>query len=379
MERNINPFLTIGYESKEYFCDRENELEILLRHIKNGINTTLISARRLGKTALIYRLFEDLEDENIACIYVDIYACTKLKDLTETLALSIFNKFPQKRSIGRRFMDFLKNLRPVITYDALTGKPEIRFEFTESKDYEYTLRSLLHFLDNQQIKVVLAIDEFQQIADYPEKNVEALLRTIIQTLKNTQFIFSGSKKHIILDIFNTANRPFFSSTQFLGLTEIPYEKYKEFIYKKFAEHNRNIDTEAVEFILSWTLSHTYYSQIICNSVFATGKKNIGLEQVKRVCDEQLNLHQVTYMQYRSLLSPIQWKLLVAIAKEESVTEPQAQTFLKKYGIGASSSAKKALNALLDKEMIFSVETAEKTSYRVYNVFLMRWLRRTISY
>jgi AAA+ ATPase superfamily predicted ATPase len=290
--------------------------------------------------------------------------------------LSIFTKFPQKRGIGQRFFDFLKNLRPVISYDALNGQPEILFDFAQPKEYEYTLRSLLQFIDNQQIQVVLAIDEFQQIADYPEKNIEALLRTIIQTLKHTQFIFSGSKKHMILDMFNTANRPFFSSTQIIGLAEIPADKYKAFIREKFAERHRSIDDEAIDFILSWTLSHTYYTQIICNSVFASGKKNVDIDAVKCVCNDQLNQHQVTYMQYRSLLSPIQWQLLVAIGKEGFVIEPQAQDFLRKYKIGAASSVRKALTALLDKEMVYSVETTEKPSYRVYNVFLMRWLERT---
>jgi len=376
MNNNVNPFLTIGYISKSYFCDREYELKILTKNVKNGINTTLISARRLGKSALIQRLFEDLEEESYACIYVDIYACTNIKDFTEALALTIFNKFPHKKGIGRRFFDFLKNLRPVITYNDLSGKPEIRFEFVQPAAFEHTLRSLLQFLDNQQMQIVLAIDEFQQIADYPERNTEAFLRTIIQTLKHTQFIFSGSKKHLMLEMFNTANRPFFSSTQVMGLAEIQEDKYKAFIQEKFTERKRQITDEAIDFILSWTLSHTYYTQVICNSVFAEGKKNVGIEQVKHVCDEQLNLQQINYMQYRSLLSPIQWQLLIAIAKEGWVAEPQAQRFLQKYNIGAASSAKKALEALLDKEMVVSVETKEKTVYRVYNVFLMRWLDRT---
>ena len=376
MNKNINPFLTMGYISKSYFCDREYELEILKKNVKNNINTTLISARRLGKSALIQRVFEDLETEEYACIYVDIYACANMKDFIETMALSIFNKFPQKKGIGRRFLEFLKGLRPVITYDDLSGKPEIHLEFVQPKEYEYTLRNLFQFLENQEIPIVLAIDEFQQIADYPEKNIEALLRTIIQTLKHTHFIFSGSKKHLMFEMFNTANRPFFSSTQIIGLIEIQSDKYKNFIREKFNEHKRNITDEAVDFILSWTLSHTYYTQVICNGVFAEGKKEIGIEQVKYVCDEQLNLQQVNYMQYRSLLSPVQWQLLIAIAKEGWVTEPQAQKFLKKYNIGAASSAKKALDTLLEKEMVFSIESKDKTAYRVYNVFLMRWLDRT---
>jgi hypothetical protein len=222
----------------------------------------------------------------------------------------------------------------------------------------------------------LGIDEFQQIADYPEKNTEAILRTVIQTLKNTQFIFSGSKKHLMLEIFNTANRPFFSSTQMMGLSEIPEMNYKTFIHEKFREHNRNIDDDAVDFILSWTLLHTYYTQIICNSAFARKEKTISVEMVKQVCEAQLNLHQVTYLQYRSLLSPVQWQLLIAIAKEGIVSELQSQNFLKKHKISAASSVRKALNALLDKEMVCSIETPERTVYRVYNVFLLRWLERT---
>jgi len=376
MNNNTNPFLTEGYISSEYFCDREYELKILKSNVKNGINSTLISARRLGKSALIYRLFEDLERKNYTCIYVDIYACTHLKDFTETLALSIFNKFPQKRGVGRRFFDLLKGFRPVITYDALSGEPEVRFEFTQPKAYEHTLRNLFNFLDSQQTQVVVAIDEFQQIVEFPEKNVEALLRTIIQTLRHTKFIFSGSKKHLMLEMFQTAKRPFFSSTQTIGLHEIPIDKYKAFIREKFTERRRMIDDEAIDFILWWTLSHTYYTQIICNGVFAKGKKEVGIEEVKRVCSDQLWQQQINFMQYRSLLTPVQWQLLIGIAKEGSVSEPQAHAFLQKHKIGAASSAQRALKVLLDKEMILSVETTEKTAYRVYNPFLMRWLERT---
>jgi AAA+ ATPase superfamily predicted ATPase len=275
MKSEVNPFLTIGYESREYFCDREYELNILTKYIKNSINMTLISERRLGKSALIYRLFDDLEQDNYACIYVDIYACTQLKDFTETLALSIFNKFPQKRGIGLRFLDFLKKLRPVISYDSLSGQPEITFDFAQPREYEHTLRSLFQFLDNQQTQIVLAIDEFQQISDFPERNIEALLRTLIQTMKYTQFIFSGSKKHLMLEMFNTANRPFFSSAQVIGLAEIPADSYKAFIREKFEKRHRTIDDDAIDFILSWTLSHTYYTQIICNTAFASGKKKFA--------------------------------------------------------------------------------------------------------
>ena len=84
MDMNVSPFLTVGYRGKEYFCDREYELKNLKNNVKNGINTTLISMRRLGKSALIYRLFEDFNPEKYACIFVDIYACTNFGSAHET-------------------------------------------------------------------------------------------------------------------------------------------------------------------------------------------------------------------------------------------------------------------------------------------------------
>jgi hypothetical protein len=180
---------------------------------------------------------------------------------------------------------------------------------------------------------------------------------------------------MMLEMFNSANRPFFSSSQVVGLEEIPFEPYKEFIIQKFAERKRVIDEDAVDFILEWTLRHTYYTQVICNAAFAEGKKRIGLERVKLLCDEQLIMQQTTFMQYRDLLGPVQWKMLIAVAKEGAISEPQSKDFLIKHKIGAASSAKKALDALIDKEMVCTIETTEKTSYRVYNVFLMRWLER----
>ncbi|MDR2684654.1 MAG: ATP-binding protein [Prevotellaceae bacterium] len=375
MKNELNPFLTENYISKKYFCDREKELKIIKQKLENGNNLTLISNRRLGKTALIYRVFEEFEEQNSVGIFVDIFACTNVKNFTEGLALAIFKRFPEKKGIGKRFVELLKGLRSTISYDQLTGQPEIRFDYQTPKTYEHTIESLLQFIDNQNIKVFMAIDEFQQIGIFPEKNVEAVLRTVIQTLKNTNFIFSGSKKSMMLEMFNSAQRPFFASTQITGLEEIPFEKYKNFIIQKFTERKRTIDENAVDFILEWTMRHTYYTQVVCNSVFAECKKHADIEHVKLICEAQLTIQQTTFMQYRDLLGHVQWKMLIAIAKEGIIYEPQAKAFLLKHKIGAASSAKKALNALIDKEMVCAIETFEKTSYRVYNIFLMRWLER----
>jgi hypothetical protein len=377
MKKELSPFLTENYISKEYFCDREEELSLLQKYLQNSVNITLLSNRRLGKSALIHRFFEDMEAGNYACIFADIFATNSLKEFTEELAAAIFRRFPKRQGAGRKFFDLLMSFRPVITYDPLSGTPEIHFEYVHPAECENTLRGLLSFLDAQNRKVIVAIDEFPQITDYPESNTEALLRTVIQTLTNTNFIFCGSKKHLMLEMFNTASRPFFSSTLSMGLNEIPADKYSAFIADKFASRGRTIDNEAIQFILDWTLRHTYYTQFVCNAVFADGQKRITVDVVKRVCDECLRVQQTTFMQYKSLLAPVQWRLLVGIAKEGAVTEPQSKDFLQKYNVGAASSVRSALKALLDKEMVCTLDSLDKTVYRVYNVFLMRWIAKTI--
>lgn len=373
----INPFPTTGYLGKEYFCDRESELFTLKRQVENNINTTLISLRRMGKSALIHRLFDDFNtDKSYYCIYTDIYPTQNLKQFTENLSQAILQRIPEHKSFTKRFIELLKAFHPTITYDALTGQPEVSFEYQETTMAEKTLAGIFQFLEDQDKQVVLAIDEFQQVANYPEKNTEAILRSHIQQLRNIRFIFSGSNKHMMAELFNNAKRPFFSSTQLMYLDPIAEENYSLFIKDKFTEAGKMIEDDAVRFILQWTRLHTYYTQVISNNTFSLPHKKITEEAVKLVCNNLLSSQQATYIQYRQLLSPVQWQLLIAIAKEGKVFQPQSKSFIQKYKIGTPANSKRALDALLEKEMIYREDDIQASSYQVYDVFLSRWLETT---
>lgn len=373
----INPFPTTGYLGKEYFCDRKSELFTLKRQVENNINTTLISLRRMGKSALIHRLFDDFNtDKSYYCIYTDIYPTQNLKQFTENLSQAILQRIPEHKSFTKRFIELLKAFHPTITYDALTGQPEVSFEYQETTMAEKTPAGIFQFLEEQDKQVVLAIDEFQQVANYPEKNTEAMLRSHIQQLRNIRFIFSGSNKHMMAELFNNAKRPFFSSTQLMYLDPIAEENYSLFIKDKFTEAGKMIEDDAVRFILQWTRLHTYYTQVICNNTFSLPHKKITEEAVKLVCNNLLSSQQATYIQYRQLLSPVQWQLLIAIAKEGKVFQPQSKSFIQKYKIGTPANSKRALDALLEKEMIYREDDIQASSYQVYDVFLSRWLETT---
>lgn len=372
-----NPFLVKGYASKDLFCDRENELKILLRNVSNGVDTTLVSPRRMGKTGLIMRFFEQLKEKRYATvpIYIDIYASRSLADFVKLFAEAVLKKFPEKTSIGAKFMVLLKGLRPLISYDAISGEPQIHIKYNTPQEKEYTLKELFLFLDNQAKHIVLAFDEFQQIRSYPEKNMEALLRTYIQRLKNIQFVFCGSKKSLMTEIFSNAKHPFFASTQFLSLDKIDEIKYAEFIKNIFKLHKKIIDDESVTFILQWSKRHTFYTQSLCNMVFALSDKKININSVKNACLQLLLEQEPVFLQYRQLLTIAQWNFLIAIAKEEEVKHITSQHFIYSYNIGTPANARRIKKSMLEKELIFAVETKHDTTYCVYDIFLSRWLQR----
>lgn len=374
MKNNINPFIVKGYLSKEYFCDRKNELKILRRNVQNGLNTTLISPRKMGKSGLILRFFEDLSaDKLVQYLYVDIYSSRSLSDFIKLIAEAILIKFPEKSTIGRRFMKLLKGLRPLIGFDPFTGIPQVQIVFQSSQEIVYTLQGLFSFLEEQNTPIVIAIDEFQQIGAYPEKNVEALLRTYIQPLKNVQFIFCGSNKSMMTEMFTHAKRPFFGSTRLLYLDKIESNEYEAFIRNHFESNKKQIKDEALAAILTLTKSHTFYTQNVCNYIFSMKSNSIDLNVVKNAMANILKENESFFFQYRQLLTPDQWSYMIAVAKEGQITQVTAQSFISKYNIGTPANSRRILKSLIEKELILENSSNEKPTYQIYDLFLSRWL------
>lgn len=371
-----NPFKLRGYHGEHLFCGREEEVKRLISHAENGVNTTLLSMRRMGKTGLIYHCFNQLNrSKNWRGIYVDIYATQNSAEFTNQLATAILKVFPQEVTIGKKFIQFLKGFSPVISYDAFTGMPEVSLSFATEQQQQHSLAGLLNFLEQQKMQTLIAIDEFQQIATYPEGNMEALLRSIIQQLKKCTFIFSGSRKHILLEMFTSAKRPFYSSTSVMHLDSIPTESYQTFIRRLFGESKKKIDSESIDFILTWTKHHTYYTQALCHKVFQLSNR-VNIEVVKKACDQLLNEQEVVFFQYRNLLTKGQWALLTAIAREGQVLQPTGSKFISAHQLGNPASVRRSLEALVDKEMVIKeIDETGGGNYQVYDRFLSRWLAR----
>ena len=372
-----NPFVINNYESKDLFCDREEELQLMLRNCLNQANMTLISQRRLGKTGLIFRLFDEIKGTypNIRTVYVDIFASDNIDGFIKLFAEAALSAIPERSTLGKRLVNYIRSFRPLITYDSLTGQPQMQISYQTAHEKEYTLRGLFEFLDGQNIPIVIAIDEFQQIREYPEKNMEALLRTYIQQCKNLTFIFSGSKKHIMADIFANERKPFYSSTAFVSLGKISEERYAAFIRQLFGSGKRSITDEALQFVLDWTQRVTYYTQQLCHTLYANGKKTIGLAEVKSTCNQVLKQNEAVYLQYRQMLPDKQWNYLIAVAKEGSVRQITASDFLKRNKIAGASASRQMADALVEKGLLNGEATLEGVIYSVDDIFFSHWLER----
>jgi len=373
----LNPFLTTGYISEEYFCDRISESENLIRMLRNGNNVTLISQRRIGKTGLIQHVFEKLKkDPEITTIYVDIFSTRTIEDFIKQISESILIMFPEKTEVGKLFWDFIKSLRPMITFDNITGNPHVQINYQTENEKTHTLQNIFGILEKQNKKVIIAIDEFQQITEYPEKNIEANLRSQIQFLTNTTFIFCGSKRKILIDMFSNAKRPFYMSTQMMFLEKIDRISYIEFIENNFNKNNISIDLPAIELILDLTKVYTYYTQKLCNRIYSYQPEKVLKGNVVSAFNEIIEENRLGFIQLRELLTKAQWNYLIAIAKEDEISKITGQEFLMKYKIGTASNSKRLIEALTEKDLITEITTINGTSYTVNDIFLFHWLRET---
>jgi len=367
-----NPFIVTGYISPKYFCDREVETNTLINTAENSLNTALFSIRRLGKTGLIHHLFNSLKNQEIKCVYVDIMMTNSINDFTFELGKAFFNQSAgATQKVLKKAMQLFRSFTPSLSFDSKTGGLSLDLKFNRSDEIYQDLSNIFDYIRTSKDKYIIAIDEFQQILNYPEKNFEAFLRSKIQFLNNTSFIFSGSKKHLLLSIFGSYSKPLWQSCSFMELKPIVQSIYSEFIRYKFAETNRNISDDALDLIFSITKGITFFVQLICNNLYNTTRKAIDLMDVEYAMDLIIRERESYYINYVNLLTQRQLEILKAIAKENGVEQPTSKSFLDEHRLSTASTVKSAMDSLLDKEVIYK----ENNKYYVSDIFLSEWLRR----
>lgn len=368
-----NPFLVYGYVSPRYFCDREEETGKMLSALENGRNLTLIAPRRMGKTGLIKNVFHRMRQRKgeVVCLYMDIFATHDLASFVGLLAKTVLGQLDTfSEALLHRLTSFFRSCRPIISADELTGVPTVSLDIVPDKS-EQALKEIFDYMAASGRTCYLAIDEFQQITSYPEKGTEALLRSCIQFLPNVRFIFAGSIRHLMEEMFASAKRPFYQSTQLMVLREINEESYYDFASAFFQRKRCSISKDVFHWMYRRFEGHTWYMQTLLNRLYESDRPIVEVKQVEHVLAGLIEENEPVYQNISILLTDNQLALMRAVACESLVKTPNGGEFIKRYNLKTPSSVNTALKSLVEKELIYK----SADGYMVYDRFMGLWLQR----
>lgn len=375
-----NPFYITGIIPEPYFCDREKETAWVIRTLGNKAHILLTSPRRMGKTQLIRHVYEQPSiKDSYYTFYADIYPTTSLNELVLFLSKEIYSVLvPKGKAVLNKFLASLHSLAGSFGYDPISNTPTFSIKLGDIHAPELTLEEIFCYLEQADRPCIFAIDEFQQVANYPEKNVEATLRMHIQKMNNCLFIYAGSNRHVLENMFNSAANPFYNSAEQIYLDSISKDIYTGFAEEQFKKAGRRITPEAAFLAYDLFEGHTYYVHNVLHNAFAyiDSDKNIDEADINKTLSDILEEKGRSFASVMNQLNYQQKETLIAIAKEGKAYGVTSVTFVKKHALKSPSSVQYAIGALLDKQLL-TYQNEERTKvYSVADKFLEMWIVRT---
>ena len=367
-----NPFLTAGYAGADYFCDRVDETKKLIVAIENDRNVTLIAPRRYGKTGLISNVFARLPSEYTS-VYLDIYSIKDLAGFTRALASAVFGALDSRMEKAMSVLaKFFKSCRPTATPQS-DGTVKFSFDIT-SDNAETSLKEVFEYLKARERRVVIAIDEFQQVREFPEEGVEALLRSYIQFIPWVRFIFAGSRRHLMSEMFVMPQGAFYQSTQIMNLDVIPCDSYLSFAQAFFQSEGWAIDAEVFKRLYKRFDGVTWYLQAVLNKVWETRTSLLDDAQIDRAVVELYEERALIYHDLLLAQNEASQELVMAVARDGVVSEPTSADFLSANSLRGASTVRAALKDLASKDMVYKTDAG----WIVYDRLFAEYLRRDIA-
>lgn len=376
-ERLRNPFVIVGNIPQEYFCDRRAESARIVRTLTNQSNLLLMSARRMGKSGLIKYCFNLPEiRDNYYTFYIDILHTSSFREFVATFGQQVFDALKGRGEKTLQTLAMaLRSLAGSFGYDPMTGNPTFQLEIGKIQRPEYTLQEIFDWLEHADKPCIVAFDEFQQVAYYPEKNIEALLRGYIQHLGNVNFIYAGSERHLLSEMFLSSARPFYNSTSQLQLDPIAEEEYVPFVCQWFSAYGKTIKEETVKWAYDYLYANTFCMQKLFHEAFintAVGEV-CDLSLLRQTLEDILTEEGAGYSKLLSRIPERQKELLYAIAKEDRAKRILGARFIKENSLASASAVQAAARKLLEDGFV----TMEQGEYYVQDVFFKLFLIRII--
>jgi AAA+ ATPase superfamily predicted ATPase len=350
--RTQNPFRFGDPVQGDYFMPLPAFERIVSQFTDNRIHTVLIGPRRFGKTSFVLRLLQELESKGKPCLFADIFNITSHRDFLQQILRALRSKRGWQEKI-RSWVKSIPRLRPQIAMemDPATGLPgfSLSTDLTDDKDVKETILDVFAAIERLGDQVVVAIDEFQKIAEIDDGGwLEATLRTQMQQLPNTTFLFTGSRRSVISDMLNNQTRPFYRSCQTLEFPSFGGE-FIDWIIGRFALVETECDRDALLELQREVQNTPNYMQMACFHLVAMGVERVTRDEISKVLRVMVSQNAYAYQTLLNTLTAIQQRSLRLAAKVGS--QIFSKELLEKYEIPSGAALASSIRSLKDKQIL----------------------------
>lgn len=334
------------------FCNRITERQWLKENIERIQHTVIMAPRRYGKSSLVHCV---IQENALPYIWIDFLSVATKEDVVSKILKGakqlLFELSPELRKLKQQAKDFVKSLTPELSLGMLGQSITFHLGNEENTSIDEMLLQLDDYAGKTNKKAIIVFDEFQQISELKENaTLEAFIRHAVERSKNITYIFSGSNRHLLQDMFGKSTRPLYRLCQPMVIERISFESYVAFINKaaqlKWKEH---FAEETVRLILSLTEYHPFYVNALCNKLW--GSKAIPtIEQIRSAWDWYVTTYKSIIVSDILALSLNQKKMIKALSRKPE-KEPYSAQFCSITKISLSS-VRQSLDALIEKDIIY---------------------------
>ena len=371
-----NPFKFGTVVREDAFCNRKQEARDLRRSIDDAGRIFLYAERRMGKTSLVRRVLDELPDDEYVAAYVDLFPTESAASFTAALAKAIAEATSTKADrLLNTAQQFFSGLRPAVTFDD-AGRPVLVFgagmPTGSEPELDEVLQAPAHIAKDGR-RVVIVFDEFQQITTYGDQTVERKLRATTQHQEDVAYIFMGSRKHLIQEMFLDTKRPLYRSAEHYPLLPIELESWKPFVSERFLAAGKQMPDERISDVYALTGGHPFYMQHLCHVLWERcgDGETIGEASVEEAVEVLLDRESYAYTSLWESLAQNQRLLLRALAREPDGMQPYSSGFLQRSRLASPSTVQRAAEALIQRDLI----DRENGSFRILDRFFSLWIRR----
>lgn len=374
---NEAPFVFGVRVEGDTFTDRKEETNRLKMNFLYGVNTILISPRRMGKTSLVEKVCSLVESDTLKIAKIDAFGCRSENDFINAFATAVVRATSSKwEEWMENAKTFLSRFIPKISIgqDPLTDF-SIALEYNRANTVTEDILQLPETIAKQKgIKIVICIDEFQQIADFPDSiTFQKKLRSVWQLQSNVSYCLYGSKKHMMEKMFQSQSHPFYRFGDLFYLDKISETDWVEYICDRFRVTGKEISRELASEICSVTDRYSSYVQQLAWLVWLRTDKHATKEDVEFGIDRMLDACEPLFIQQTESLSAYQMNFLRALANGVHTGFTRSE-ILDTYQLGTAANISRLKKALTEKDLIMM--TAPK-KLEISDPILALWLKRRV--